>query len=198
MELSKGQLPGGIHLQKATELYRRNKDLSSMGMQREEEWVVVAVTKEYAESLTAAKRSDLLACLGIHDKNSWAHHADRSTHAHVLRSLSVLSAPWLCLVRMRRSLKSTGSIWFCGRRGHMYNWREDSRILSLRHDGEPNDVALYGVYPIPEPAQTGAPGEVELQHHATHIGDNSIPFEEEQGSSIVTTHGLFEGIEKFL
>ena len=36
-----------------------------MGMQREEEWVVVAVTKEYADSLTAAKRSDLVACLGL-------------------------------------------------------------------------------------------------------------------------------------
>ena len=47
-------------------------------------------------------------------------------------------------------------------------------------------------------SQTGAPGEVELQHHAAHIGDNNIPFEEEQGSSIVTTHGLFEGIETFL
>ena len=79
----------------------------------------------------------------------------------------------------------------------MYNWREDSRILSPRHDGEPNDVALYGACPIPEPSQTGAPGEVELQRHATHIGDN-IPFEEEQGSSNVTTHGLFEGIDTFL
>ena len=98
-------MSGGFHLQKVTGSYRRSKDLSNMGMQREEEWVVAAVerTEEYAESLTAAKRSDLLACLGIHDKNSWAHHAGRSTHAHVLRSLSVLSAPWLCLVRVRRS-----------------------------------------------------------------------------------------------
>ena len=50
---------------------------------------------------------------------------------------------WFVCSSVNKRFKGKGSNWFCGRCGHMYNWREGSQILWLRCGPETNDAALY-------------------------------------------------------
>ena len=139
-------------------------------------WCLRLGASKNMPELDNRKPSDLLAPPDLYDKNSRAALYEDGTHGHVLRSL--FSA--------FRSSMVLGGDWFCGRCKHVYDWREGSRILSLRHGLEPNEVALYRAFPMPK-------GEVETffatMRLATNISDNNLSLGEEEnsrGSFLVT------------
>ena len=77
-----------------------------------------------------------------------------------------------------------GSSWFYGRCGHMYMWREGSRILSLEDVAELNDVALNRALPLPDSGNPGWAGEVEAffstMQLTTSVNHTMWPFEEDE------------------
>ena len=78
---------------------------------------------------------------------------------------------------MSKSVSRTSSSWFCGRCGHVHKWRERGRILSFRHEQEPNEVVLYRGFPMPM-------GEVE----------NFLATTRQRGSGSEATCGMLESI----
>ena len=94
-------------------------------------------------------------------------------------------------------MKSKGGNRFCGRCGHIYNWREGSRIPSLGCGAKHREVALNRAFPMPEAGKPGSAAEVKL---ATNVTDDDLPYEgQEEGRNcraVATTHGMIESVKK--
>ena len=75
------------------------------------------------------------------------HSQSRTTVIIVGASRTVIGLNLVCVLWSKQKLEKQ---WqqsvlrqvrpFCGRCGHLYNWREGSQILSLWHGPEPKDV----------------------------------------------------------
>ena len=53
------------------------------------------------------------------------------------------------MLRCQHRFEMQKKTWFGGKCGHIYNWREGSRILSLTHGSKTNDVELHRFFPLP-------------------------------------------------
>ena len=98
---------------------------------------------------------------------------------------------WFVCTGLSKGLRSKGSNWFSGRCGHIDNWREGSRFLSLRHGLKSNDVALFKAFPLPA-------GAVRI---TTNISESDLPIKDENRAIGIRTEamcGMIEGIWNFM
>ena len=87
----------------------------------------------------------------LHKHFIWASYAKRSTQALTtvifVRPFSSVIAHGMCALEISTEVeKQRQQLVFAAGPG---NWREDSRMLPLRHGLEPNDAALHSAFPVP-------------------------------------------------
>ena len=118
--------------------------------------MAVEHTREHAKSLTVANRAILWNALDItrqkyrHSQSKEVRFRSPATAITVSDAQSMTARTRFLCTGVSKGLQNRGSTWFCGRCGRIYDCREGSRRLPLRHGSEPNDVALCTASHMPE------------------------------------------------
>ena len=91
-----------------------------------------------------------------------------------------VTSTWSVCTGVSIGLRNRGSNWLCCKCGHTCSRREGSRILSLRHDPEANDVAFvisFQAYPLPAGRVKTLCDTMKL---TTNTSDSNLPTEEKE------------------
>ena len=127
--------------------------------------MAVEHTREHAKSLTVANSAILWNALDItrqkyrHSQSKEVRFRSPATAITVSDAQSMTARTRFLCTGVSKGSQNRGSTWLCGRCGRIYDCREGSRRLPMRHSSEPNDVALCTASHMPEAGNAGAAGD---------------------------------------